>query len=77
MYRGELFDDALRLFLKIRYLYPEVTHWVRRGELAAGQCYEALGDEAAAKDLYQRLTADGGADLPGREAATRLRELAP
>lgn len=75
LYRQGLFEEALRLFLKIRYLNPEMTDWVRQGELAAGQCYEALGEEAEAHDLYDRLVAGGDADPPGREAAARLREL--
>ena len=48
--RGEMLyaegahEEALRLFLRIRYLQPGAKLWIRHGELAAAACYEALGD---------------------------------
>ncbi len=67
---------ALRTFLKVRYLYPEIRRWCHLGELAAGSCYESQGDRDQARMLYQKLMEEEGvADAIREKAAARLREL--
>jgi tetratricopeptide (TPR) repeat protein len=75
-YRQQQFDTALRAFLKIRYLYPNAHGWCRRGELAAGSCYEALAQQEKARELYGKLlSGDEAVDSVSEKAAQRLREL--
>jgi len=76
-YQEGAIGDALRLFLKIRYVHPAEIFWVRRGELAAAQCYEGKGALEDAKKLYSEIIAADATDPPGLDATARLEELGP
>jgi TolA-binding protein len=68
-------DEAVKAFLRVRYVFPAQQTWVVKSYLALGNAYEQLKDYRRAKEAYEsvlKLEREGEAMT---EAQKRLRQL--
>lgn len=69
------YQEAITQLLRVRYVFPGITEWVARSQLALGQAYEATNQITRARETYQTLIQQHKETEFAREAEMKLRRL--
>jgi len=64
--------EALKAYLRVRYVFPSHAKWITRSAVGAGIAYERLGDPGKAADQYRSAVKTAGDAAAVKEAQDRL-----
>jgi tetratricopeptide (TPR) repeat protein len=64
--------DAITAFVRVLNLFSAYDEWVTRSYIRLGECYQKLGDNKKAREMFRTVISKRGNDEFAREARTKL-----